>query len=221
MQIKDRIKELRRVRACDLIPNAKNWRVHSNQQKEALTALLTEVGFAGAEIARELPDGTLELIDGHARAEIAGDAEVPVLILDVTDEEADKILATYDPIGELADRSEEKLTLLLDEVATDSESLAEMLREMLPEVIVPSENEENVKAETVFEQSVQLKPKREYIVVICDDASEKDWLNEILGLQMVRRGGYKADSPFDAKSLERVVTVQRLKSAINAYCSAE
>jgi len=221
MQIKDRIKELRRVRACDLIPNAKNWRVHSNQQKEALTALLTEVGFAGAEIARELPDGTLELIDGHARAEIAGDAEVPVLILDVTEEEADKILATYDPIGELADRNEEKLTLLLDQVATDSESLAEMLREMLPEVIVPSENEENVKAKTVFEQSVQLKPKREYIVVICDDASEKDWLNEILGLQMVRRGGYKADSPFDAKSLERVVTVQRLKSAINAYCSAE
>lgn len=221
MQIRDRIKELRRVPASELIPNPKNWRVHSNQQKEALSGLLAEVGFAGAEIARELPDGSLELIDGHARAEIAGDSEVPVLVLDVTEEEADKILATFDPIGELADKNDEKLTLLLDKVSSDSESLTEMLREMLPEVIVPAESEPAEKPESLYEQSVQLKPKREYVVVLCDDVKEKEWLTELLGLQIVRRGGYKVDSPFDSKSLERVVTAKRLRSAINAYRSAE
>ena len=38
--------------------------------------------------AREIPDG-LQLIDGHLRQELMGDAEVPVLVVDVTEEEAD------------------------------------------------------------------------------------------------------------------------------------
>ena len=35
----------------------------------------------------------------------AGATEVPVLVVDVTDKEADLILATYDPIGDLAQRN--------------------------------------------------------------------------------------------------------------------
>src|SRR5437879_5041884 len=69
MKIRDRIKELRRVRARDLVPNPKNWRVHPKVQRRALRALLTEVGYADALIARELPDGRLQLIDGHLRAD--------------------------------------------------------------------------------------------------------------------------------------------------------
>jgi hypothetical protein len=33
MHIRDRIKELRRVRADDLKPHPKNWRVHPDAQK--------------------------------------------------------------------------------------------------------------------------------------------------------------------------------------------
>jgi len=69
MQIRDRIKELRRVRAKDLLPNPRNWRVHPKVQAAALRGLLAEVGYAGALLARELPDGKLQLIDGHLRAE--------------------------------------------------------------------------------------------------------------------------------------------------------
>jgi hypothetical protein len=92
MEIRDRIKELRRVKAKDLTPNPKNWRVHPKAQAAALRGLLSEIGYADALLARELPDGRLQLIDGHLRAETTPNAMVPVLILDVTDSEADKIL---------------------------------------------------------------------------------------------------------------------------------
>ena len=39
------------------------------------------------------------LIDGHLRAETAPDMMVPVLVLDVTEEEADKLLLTLDPLA--------------------------------------------------------------------------------------------------------------------------
>ncbi len=91
---------------------------------------MAEVGFAGAEIARELDDGTLELIDGHARAEVAGSAEVPVLVLDVDEAEANKILATFDPIGAMAESDAVKLDQVLRDVDTGSEAVQEMLAEL-------------------------------------------------------------------------------------------
>lgn len=127
MKIRDRIKELRRVKASELHPHPMNWRTHPKEQLDAIRGVLAEVGFAGAELARELPDGSLQLIDGHARAEVAGDAEVPVLVLDVTEDEAKKILATFDPIGAMATADAVKLDAILREVETGSEALADML----------------------------------------------------------------------------------------------
>ena len=127
MKIRDRIKEFRRVPASELRPNPKNWRTHPKAQQDALRGVLAEVGFADACIARELPDGSLMLIDGHLRAETASDAEVPVLVLDVTEAEADKILATLDPLAAMADSDAEKLDELLRSVDTGSEALQGML----------------------------------------------------------------------------------------------
>lgn len=130
MNIRDRIKELRRVPANELRPNPRNWRKHPEKQLNAIRGVLAEVGFAGAEIARELDDGTLELIDGHARAEVAGSAEVPVLVLDVDETEANKILATFDPIGAMAESDAVKLDQVLRDVDTGSEAVQEMLAEL-------------------------------------------------------------------------------------------
>jgi len=62
-----------------------------------------------ALLARELPDGALELIDGHLRAETTPDQEVPVLVLDVTEEEAAKLLAVIDPLGAMAEANQQAL----------------------------------------------------------------------------------------------------------------
>ncbi|HEY4232610.1 MAG TPA: hypothetical protein VGM76_04235 [Lacipirellulaceae bacterium] len=127
MQIRDRIKELRRVRAAELRPNPRNWRKHPAVQQDALRGLLAEVGYAGALLARELPDGSLMLIDGHLRAETTPDAVVPVLVLDVDEREADKILLTHDPLAGMAEASEERLHALLANVQTESDAVRSLL----------------------------------------------------------------------------------------------
>ena len=113
---RDRIKELRRVPASELVPDPRNWREHPRYQADALRGLLEEIGFATAVLARETPEGDLMIVDGHLRAETAPDVEVPVLVLDVDEAEAGKLLATLDPLAEMETRHEESLTALLEEV---------------------------------------------------------------------------------------------------------
>jgi ParB-like chromosome segregation protein Spo0J len=130
MRIRDRIKELRRVRASELRPNPRNWRVHPQQQRDALHGVLAEIGYADALLARPLADGTLELIDGHLRAETTPDMEVPVLVVDLSDTEAAKLLAVHDPLGAMAQADEEMLAQLLADVETDNEALGRLLEQM-------------------------------------------------------------------------------------------
>ena len=133
MEIRDRVRELRRVKARDLVPNAKNWRIHPKAQASALRGLLAEVGYADALLARELSDGKLQLIDGHLRAETTPNAIVPVLVLDVTAEEADKLLATLDPLATMAEADAGRLNALLQTVRTDSVAVGELLERIAGE----------------------------------------------------------------------------------------
>src|SRR3972149_2459208 len=123
MQIRDRIKELRRVRASLLRPNARNWRMHPQAQQDALRGVLAEIGYADALLARELPDGALELVDGHLRTETTPDQEVPVLVLDIDKDEAAKLMMVLDPLAGMAEANEKALGSLLAEIETDSEAL--------------------------------------------------------------------------------------------------
>lgn len=130
MQIRDRIKELRRVRASELRRNPHNWRKHPEAQQSALLTVLEEIGFVGALLARETEDGSLLLIDGHLRAELAPDAEVPVLVLDVTQTEADLILATFDQLSKLAETDREALAELFKQLDGQTNELAELLEQL-------------------------------------------------------------------------------------------
>jgi ParB-like chromosome segregation protein Spo0J len=123
MHIRDRIKDLRRVRAGDLRPHPKNWRKHPEQQQNALRGILAEVGFVDALMVRELPDGGLQIVDGHLRAETTPDAEVPVLVVDLDEAEADKVLATFDPLAAMAEPDEAQLEALLKGISTDSDAV--------------------------------------------------------------------------------------------------
>ncbi len=64
-------------------------------------------------------------------------------------------------------------------------------------------------------QSVQLEPPKEYILIMAEPNSV-DWeeLKETLKLKMVRRGGYKKGSGFDAVSLERVLYWDEFKKRV-------
>ena len=130
MNIRNRVKALRTVKASELAPNPKNWRTHPKAQQDALRGILAEVGYADALLARELPDGSLMLVDGHLRAETTPDQEVPVLILDINEAEADKLLLSLDPLAALAETNAQALDALLREVDTGSEGLQQMYADM-------------------------------------------------------------------------------------------
>ncbi|MCY2966880.1 MAG: hypothetical protein NT069_25155, partial [Planctomycetota bacterium] len=85
------------------------------------------IGYADALLARELPDGRLQLIDGHLRAETTPKALVPVLVLDLTEAEADKLLVTLDPLAALAGVDSEELDTLLDSVQFDRSEVIDAL----------------------------------------------------------------------------------------------
>lgn len=131
--IRNRVKNLRFVKASELKPHPKNWRTHPLAQQNALRGVLQEIGYADACLARELPDGTLELIDGHLRQSLDKDAEIPVLVLDVTAEEAEKVLVTLDPLAAMAEADKDKLESLLKGMTIDSEEMKKLIASMAAE----------------------------------------------------------------------------------------
>src|SRR6266571_3861332 len=127
--MKDRIVDLIRVKAGDLVANPSNWRRHPERQRKALRALLEQLGFAAPLIARR-EAGELVLIDGHLRASLDRDQIVPVALLDVTAEEADLLLASLDPISAMAKADPEALHALLLRVSAEGEVIDDFLEEL-------------------------------------------------------------------------------------------
>ncbi len=170
MQIRDRIKELRRVQASQLRPNPRNWRTHPDRQRDALRGVLAEIGYADALLARELADGSLELVDGHLRAETTPEAEVPVLVLDLSEQEAAKLLVLLDPLAGLAETDSDALASLLADVETDSEAVQRTLDDLAaqPEPAFddePSDNQPDVPVPEAYQVVVDCRDEDQQRVV--------------------------------------------------------
>jgi len=174
---------LRRVKAAELRPHPKNWRTHPPAQEDAMRGILAEIGYADALVARELPDGSLELIDGHLRAEITPDAEVPVLVLDLDEQEAAKLLALHDPLAGLAEADEQALAGLLADVETDSEALQAVLDQMSAEYGGPGTEKGGVGTEEEPPDGSPPEvpiPEAFQVVVECRDEAQQRSLFERL-----------------------------------------
>jgi ParB-like chromosome segregation protein Spo0J len=181
MHIRDRIKELRRVRASDLRPNPRNWRTHPAVQQDALRGLLAEVGYADALLARELADGTLMLVDGHLRAETTPDAIVPVLVLDLSEAEADKVLLTLDPLAGMATTSSEQLQSLLADVQTESAAVEQLL-----ETLARQNASADELANQLRDRPEVAVPECYQVVVECRDEEDQQTVYE-----RMRSEGYR------------------------------
>jgi DNA modification methylase len=201
MHIRNRIKELRRVRAAELRPHPKNWRKHPEAQQNALRGILAEVGYVDALMVRELPDGHLQIVDGHLRAETTPDAEVPVLVVDLTDSEADKVLATFDPLSAMAEPDEAQLEALLTGIETDSEALAALLEQL-------ADDAARGLAGDILEDDVP-EPPDEAITkpgdlwllgahrLLCGDSSKPEDVDRLLGGEVIHL--VNTDPPYNVK----------------------
>lgn len=126
------------VPAGQLLANARNFRIHPRAQQDALGGILGEVGFVqGVLVNRRTHEawgkdrGVETVVDGHLRVELAlsrgEDTPVPVTYVDLTPIEEERVLLTFDPIGALAGRDEEKLAALwADNLADWPESTVDL-----------------------------------------------------------------------------------------------
>jgi hypothetical protein len=211
--IRDRIKEFRRVPSAELQDNERNWRTHPYAQTKALDEILERVGIAGVCIAyhSERNGGKLTLIDGHERK--GREADWPTVILDVTDEEADLLLLTYDPIGAMAGADADALEQLLEEASAGTPALEDLLRQLAADA---GDTEGDGRA-GVDERSDEAGPKEmelqtfehyDYIVVLF--RSHADWSQAKAKFGLEQEAFTLADGQTRKVGLGRVVDGARL-----------
>ena len=208
MDVRDRVRDFRRVPASSIQPHPLNWRVHNDAQRQALRGVLQRLGFAGAVLAVER-DGHLLCCDGHLRSEEMGNQEVPVLVLDLDDEEVKTLLLTFDPIGGMATASKDRLDELLKDYDTQTASLdpslmnglQKSLDEMLAKVAKTAGSEWGKKNGEVVEDEVPDVPHGEPITkpgdlwllgehrLICGDSTDGPTIARLMN-------GRKADLLF-------------------------
>jgi len=113
-----------------LVANPRNWRTHPNAQRDALRGSLIEIGWVQQVLVNRQ---TGHVVDGHARVEEAlsrGELEVPVLYVDLDEDEEAMVLATLDPIGAMAAQDSQKLDELLSELHSDDAGIQALLDSM-------------------------------------------------------------------------------------------
>jgi len=185
--LRDRVIELRRIRAGDLKPNPKNWRLHPEGQRSAMQQMLADIGFVGGLVARQ-KNNELELLDGHLRADIAADSMVPVLIVDLNDDEADKVLATYDPLAGLALTDGTKLDNLLAGITLDENAeIRKMLADLHENLVKEVKENPQLTLHEVEGMALQPHEHYDYLVVLATTTQEWNVLCERLGLEPEQR----------------------------------
>lgn len=142
---KDRIVEIKQMRVGELSANPHNAKIHTKKQKDALTQSLKMIGKAGVLMAypSDRHGGRLVLWDGHARQELNPDEVWYVAITNMTDQEADQLLLTYDPIAAMAEWDKELAKSLIDMTSHLDSALAEMVLDIASDAGIVAEGEED------------------------------------------------------------------------------
>lgn len=103
--------------AEQLLANPRNWRIHPREQQKALEGVLKQVGWVQNVIVNQR---TGYVLDGHARVAMAisRGERVPVVYVDISEEEEALILATLDPLSAMAGTDKDLLAGLVAELPT-------------------------------------------------------------------------------------------------------
>lgn len=113
-----------------LLANPLNWRTHPKHQADALEGVLEHVGWVQRVIVNRR---TGHLVDGHLRVQVAmrrNEPAVPVLYVDLTEDEERLILATIDPIAGLAGTDQTLLDQVLTGLQTGNDALDALLADL-------------------------------------------------------------------------------------------
>jgi hypothetical protein len=175
MKYKTRIKGYTDIAPDQLLANPKNFRLHPKHQQEVLSNVLSTVGFVQNIIVNET---TGHVIDGHLRIALAlrnDEQTVPVTVVELSQEEEDIIMASFDPIGALAGSDSEKLGELLAEIETNNQVLNDFLTNLGADV--------GISDKFVDDNELQLDEKMYILVVELSSSEDYEAIKNELSLR--------------------------------------
>lgn len=148
------------VAAGELVAHPQNWRKHPKEQGKQLAAGLGKVGWVQRVIVNKR---TGRMLDGHLRAELArtqGEATpVPVVYVDLSEDEERTVLATLDPIAGMAIADEATLAGLVRSIEdADLRSIAGSMAQTL-NVDVDGTGEAGRDTEAQVDRAEELRQK--------------------------------------------------------------
>jgi hypothetical protein len=143
-----------------LLANPYNWRIHTAAQQETLEEVLDQVGWVQQVIVNQR---TGHLVDGHLRVTLAlrrEEKSVPVIYVDLSEEEEKIIIATLDPITGMAGTDAAKLGELLNTVDVEGDAITKLLLDMADKAGIAWGNYGLVEdAEPQFDKAAELVDK--------------------------------------------------------------
>lgn len=116
-----------------LLANPLNFRVHTGDQGQALAGALGTLGWIQRVVVNKR---TGHVVDGHLRVKLAlqrGEGTIPVLYVDLDENEERIALATLDPIAAMAGTDDALLAELLTGIEVEDAALAEFLADLHPD----------------------------------------------------------------------------------------
>lgn len=130
-----RIRPTERIMAKggDLLDHPGQWKTHGAAQARGVVGLVQEFGVVSALRAyrSQRAGGQLVTWDGHLRKSLDPDFVWPVdVYTDMTDDEADVLLATIDPVAALADSDAGLANALWESLAPCNPAVTELLDEI-------------------------------------------------------------------------------------------
>jgi hypothetical protein len=99
-----------------MLANPRNWRIHPKSQQDSVEKALDDVGWVKRVIVNRT---TGCVVDGHLRVALSisrGAEEIPVTYVELTEDEERAVLATFDPIADLAEKDDDLFEELVDSI---------------------------------------------------------------------------------------------------------
>jgi len=124
-----KVKEMKIVDIDEIKPHDKNWKSHPVKQKRMIRESMREVGFITPLIVNKR---TMRILDGHLRyeyARILGLKEVPVVFIDVDEEQEKKILLFLDTVSQESSTDEERWLALSRELEISSVEISNLIKQ--------------------------------------------------------------------------------------------
>jgi len=171
----------------DLLANPENWRIHPQFQQDALSDVLDRVGWVQNVIINTT---TGHLIDGHLRVKLAMQREektIPVVYVELSEEEERLILTTIDPLSALAATDQDMIDSLINDIG-DVEG--EALNKLLAELASDAEPEDQAGKDDMPGEEIETisKPGDVWVMgnhrVMCGDSTIKTHVKKLMNGQV-------------------------------------